>query len=596
MKADATDLQSLLDGKVQYAVPPYQRPYVWNEDDQWEPLWQDLIGAAARLEDESTANDPSSHFIGAIVLQSESNKIVTTNRHWIIDGQQRLTTISLVIKAAQLVSLKYGLEDLAAEYFDLLFNKRTESAELNIKVRPTRLDEPAFRAVMDQGSGALQLIENERISQAFLFFQQSIADWLKEGEVDSIQPVTRLTLLHKVVSRCISVVLIQLDGREDPQIIFETLNDRGAPLLAADLVKNYLLRKAETQGEDAQKIYEKDWRPLEDDYWRKGVTVGRLEVPRIDLFMTRYLAMKIKSDVVSSQLFKTYRAYLDSAGIKPSDAVKDLAAYAATYRKLLAWVEEPKPIKGHQSSQRLVKSVSDFEANPLYSALLWLFGPEININEEVRERCARILDSWVVRRASSGLTSKNINKTALLILEQLRQHGDQAETLKKFISDKEGVTTLEDPANKALLKYLVTAPAYKSLGQRRVAALLRAVESCLNKNDPDWAPAGPLTVEHVMPSSWRDHWPIKSDDEAALATRRAAIHNLGNLVLLTKRLNSSIGNSKWSDKRAAVKKLTVLLHVREVIESEDWNEALIVDRAGRLASKILERWPSVESL
>jgi uncharacterized protein with ParB-like and HNH nuclease domain len=596
MKADATDLQSLLDGKVQYAVPPYQRPYVWNEDDQWEPLWQDLIGAAARLEDESTANDPSSHFIGAIVLQSESNKIVTTNRHWIIDGQQRLTTISLVIKAAQLVSLKYGLEDLAAEYFDLLFNKRAESAELNIKVRPTRLDEPAFRAVMDQGSGAPQLIENERISQAFLFFQQSIADWLKEGEVESIQPVTRLNLLHKVVSRCISVVLIQLDGREDPQIIFETLNDRGAPLLAADLVKNYLLRRAETEGEDAQKIYEKDWRPLEDDYWRKGVTVGRLEVPRIDLFMTRYLAMKIQSDVVSSQLFKTYRSYLDTAGIKPSEAVKDLAAYAATYRKLLAWVDEPKPIKGHQFSQRLVKSVSDFEFNPLYSALLWLFGPESAIGNDVRERCARILDSWVVRRAASGLTAKNINKTALLVLEQLRKSGDQAAILKKFIIEKEGVATIEDPNDKALVKFLTTAPAYKSLGQRRVAALLRAVESCMNKNDPDWVPAGPLTVEHVMPSSWRDHWPLESDDESALALRRGSIHNLGNLVLLTKRLNSSIGNSKWATKRAAIKKLTVLLHVREVIESEEWNEALIVGRAEKLAAKIIERWPSVRSL
>ncbi len=449
---------------------------------------------------------------------------------------------------------------------------------------------------MDQGSGTFQLNENERISQAFLFFQQSINDWLKEGEVDSIQPVTRLNLLHKVVSRCISVVLIQLDGREDPQIIFETLNDRGAPLLAADLVKNYLLRKAETEGEDAQKIYEKDWRPLEDDYWRKGVTVGRLEVPRIDLFMTRYLAMKIQSDVVSSQLFKTYRSYLDTAGIKPSEAVKDLAAYAATYRRLLAWVDEPKPIKGHQSSQRLVKSVWDFEANPLYSALLWLFGPEIAIGDDVRERCARILDSWVVRRAASGLTTKNINKTALLILEQFRKSGDQAETLKKFIIGKEGVATVEDPTDKALLKYLVTAPAYKSLGQRRVAALLRAVESCLNKNDPDWVPAGPLTVEHVMPSSWRDHWPLKSDDESALALRRGSIHNLGNLVLLTKRLNSSIGNSKWATKRAAVKKLTVLLHVREVIESEEWNEALIVSRAERLAAKIIERWPSVGSL
>lgn len=596
MKADATDLQSLLEGKVQYAVPPYQRPYVWNEEDQWEPLWQDLMGATARLEDETTANDPSNHFIGAIVLQSESNKIVTTNRHWIIDGQQRLTTISLVIKAAQLVSLEHGQEDLAAEYLDLLFNKRAESAELNIKVRPTRLDEPAFRAVMNQNVGSLQLIENERITQAYLFFRKSINEWLAEGEVESIEPIKRLYLLHKVVSRCISVVLIQLEGREDPQIIFETLNDRGAPLLAADLVKNYLLRKAETEGEDAKTIYENDWRPLEDEYWRKGVTVGRLEVPRIDLFMTRYLAMKIKSDVVSSQLFKTYRSYLDSAQIKPSDAVKDLAAYAATYRKLLAWVDEPKPIKGHQSSQRLVKSVWDFEANPLYSALLWLFGPEINIEDDVRERCARILDSWVVRRAASGLTTKNINKTALLILEQLRKHGDQADNLQKFILGKEGVTTIEDPTDKSLLKYLETAPAYKSLGQRRVAALLRAVESRLNKNDPDWVPAGPLTVEHLMPSSWKEHWPLKSDDEVALVARRAAIHNLGNLVLLTKRLNSSIGNSNWLTKRAAVKKLTVLLHVREVIDSDDWNEELILKRARQLAAAIIERWPAVSSL
>jgi hypothetical protein len=306
--------------------------------------------------------------------------------------------------------------------------------------------------------------------------------------------------------------------------------------------------------------------------------------------------MKTEGDVASSQLFKTYRAYLEDTGTRPSDAASDLANYAKTYRKLISWAEESKSIKHHVASQRLIKSVVEFEFNPLFSVLLWLFGPECKIEETVRERCAQILDSWVVRRAAAGLTAKNINKTALLLLHQLRQSGNQADLLKNFILGGAGIATIEDPSDSALIAFLQIAPAYRSLGQRRVAALLRAVEAGLNRGDPDWIPSGPLSVEHVMPSSWKDHWPVAVGDDAAIAKRRAAIHNLGNLILLTKRLNSSIGNSSWPAKRSAVAGMTVLLHVREVLASEDWNEETIVMRARQLATRIIERWPSVATL
>ena len=241
--------RSLFQQDIRYTIPPFQRHYVWTQDDQWEPLWDDVRNVAENFLEEFERSDGNSvkaaentapHFLGAVVLQQVSVPVNEIGRREVIDGQQRITTLQLLLDAIQLVCEELEIRPAAVRLSKLVLNDRDligDDANHVFKLWPTRSDREAFRHAMDNGS-AVNDFEESLIVQAHEFFQQQVRHWLKNGAESSY-----VEALETAVTSLLNLVVIDLEQKDDPNVIFETLNARGTPLLQSDLIKNFVLSK-----------------------------------------------------------------------------------------------------------------------------------------------------------------------------------------------------------------------------------------------------------------------------------------------------------------------------------------------------------------
>ncbi len=254
-------------------VPLFQRPYVWDQENHWRPLWMDIRRAADRLLlQPSEKHYP--HFLGAVVLQQIQNSSGTMQERTIIDGQQRLTTLQLFFDALHAELVNCGAKNLAARIEKLVINDEAFclSPEDRFKVWPTNRDRPAFNAVMaieppiDYGKVGFG---TERMVLAHRFFSESIREWLRSEGETNVTP--RATIMEKVVRELLQMVVIDLGVEENAQEIFETLNARGALLTAADLIKNFVFQRLLDSNIDVEKAYALQWKDFETAFWEKEV-------------------------------------------------------------------------------------------------------------------------------------------------------------------------------------------------------------------------------------------------------------------------------------------------------------------------------------
>lgn len=257
MEAKALSPVDLFGGRVSYEIPPFQRPYVWTEEDQWQPLWDDIVRVSefilAADGDSDALADLPSHFLGAVVVKQLASGAGDPARSSVIDGQQRLTTLQLVLDAAQLVMEQAGCDDVAESIQELVVNdsKRFRGTPKRFKLWPSRVDREAFEAAMDNSKTVPPSLDDTRIVRAHRFFVEAMSEWAEaEREHDDFTTEQRLGALATVLQQYLQIVAIDLAATDDDQLIFETLNDRGTPLLAADLIKNYVFLRCDEIGAD----------------------------------------------------------------------------------------------------------------------------------------------------------------------------------------------------------------------------------------------------------------------------------------------------------------------------------------------------------
>jgi hypothetical protein len=246
VKADALTPKDLFEGKVQFEIPSFQRPYVWTEENQWAPLWGDVKRVAIAVidadDDPDALKELGAHFLGAVVLKELTHHAGDVARSAVIDGQQRMTTLQIVLDAAHAVIDELQYEDEAEFLTDLILNpaKKFVGTKDRFKLWPSRSDRDAFAFAMD-GLG-MSPSEDHRILEAHAFFQQEVRRWIIEGGDEDEAPTadqgTRVRALSDVIQSRLYLVAINLGENDDDQLIFETLNDRGTPLLAADLIRS----------------------------------------------------------------------------------------------------------------------------------------------------------------------------------------------------------------------------------------------------------------------------------------------------------------------------------------------------------------------
>lgn len=620
MKANAVPLLAIFEKKLRLEVPLFQRQYVWSKEKHWEPLWEDIVRKFSEYLE--GRKDAPVHFLGAMVLDQKQTPITHVEKRQVIDGQQRLTTLQIFLAAFRDFCREKGCEDLAKECEAFTFNKgmMAEPEVDKFKVWPTLLDRSQFTDVI--GSNSRAELEKKhpltrkkysrkpeprpRMVEAYLFFYEQLGEFFIGTETDkplaAEAPLAqRLEECFQALKNALQVVAIDLEQDDDAQVIFETLNARGEPLLPADLLRNFIFLRAARRGEPQEALYNEYWRRFDDPFWRVEVKQGRLFRPRSDLFMQHFLASRQTVDIPIKHLFVEYKFWIEKQ--QPFSTVKEelatLARQGDDFRRLI----EPK--KG-DPLYALVTFLDAFDVRTSYPLLLTLL--DMRIDDAQWSAISTTLESYLLRRAVCGLTTKNYNRIFLTLTRNLRRDGITPENLAKQLADQTGESA-EWPSDAAFAEAWRTKHAYQILNNPKIVHILKRLNDTYAGNKMEVVPIeSALTVEHILPQNWIEHWPLPdggkgmssaelwtadANDPRAVATRRrnAALQTFGNLTILSQALNSAASNSAWSEKKPELLRHSLLPINQQLHDKNTWDETAIAERGEVLLKRALRLWP-----
>ncbi len=516
MQSNTVPPAKIFSGDRRYVVPLFQRPYVWQQEEQWAPLWDDVRLLAERVPTDPQAYDAPPvppHFLGAIVLDQMQTATGYLEVRHVVDGQQRLTTLQLLLSAVADVVRELGDPMDTQALKSLVTNQLTQTPDDAFKVWPTNQDRAAFRAAMGDGKKG-----SSRIEDAWTFFRAAAATWARDGQ----DPAARLRALTSALRNHLRLVVIDLEPGDNAQVIFETLNHRGAPLLASDLIKNHLFQGAQARNLDVQSLYDDYWKQLDSDHWRELVAQGRRNRPRIDIFLTYWLTMKTLKEVPVDHVFDVFKTA--TAGTPVEETITELARDADVYRKMEAL--PPGSVEG-AFYYRVLRALDTAAVGPF---LLWLLRwPETELPVEQRHRALSAVESWLVRRTLCRLTQTDLNNVVLALLRAVAEAGPATagEVTKTFLAGQTA-TSRQWPGDEAVLAALAELPLYETITRPRLRMILERLEDDLRGELGEGQPCPlRLTVEHVMPQGWRTYWNDGLDELSSIARAQPGQPDVG---------------------------------------------------------------------
>jgi uncharacterized protein with ParB-like and HNH nuclease domain len=596
MRVEKLTLEHVFDRTERLDAPLFQRPYVWQKTDNWVPLWES-IRAVAEKRLSGTSTRP--HFMGAIVLDLMMTQLGKTHTRQIIDGQQRLTTLQLALAAARDLCVKQSENRYAEAFKKLTVNDvpLSDDPDDKFKIWPTNADQEDFRQVMQMGSpSGVRKMEHAdpndewRIPDAYLYFFDTFDEWLGVAGTEEFRK--RLTTLYETLRDDLLLVVIDLEREDDSQEIFETLNALGTPLLPADLVKNHLFHLAEIQKEDTPKLYKQYWATFDEErgYWRKEVRQGRLKRPRLDLFLNHFLTLKIGQEVTISQVFREYRDFVKSTnGQRASTHMELFRTYAEVYKSFDEFAQDSR-------EGIFFYRLGELDNTTVYPLLLEVVKRHNTADgrEELRKILAD-LESFLVRRVICELTPKNYNKLFVELVKELGKGTTfSAEEIRGFLLRQEADIS-RWPSDEEFRKAWMEIHFYKRVKQKG-RMILEALEAALHTGKTEKVQIErDLTIEHLLPREWDRNWPLPLEDgspeDVAEKTehRENMLHRVGNLSLLTKKLNPSVSNGPWERKLKEILKHSALNLNRTL--PEKWDEDLIEARSEELFAVAMKVWP-----
>jgi len=632
MDADDYPVEEVLKAPRRLMVPLYQRKYQW-DDKRLLPFWEDVeLKATEVLEGRSKFD----HYMGALILSpvDTGSKYGRTPRVQVVDGQQRLTTFMLFLAALRECARDHHLDDIVSVANSYLFNdpqsKDTEKLA-KYKLSPTPEDRKIFHDILDEDWETLRLKyyslfygrkvpknTSSRAFRAYWLFKQLIAEFIKNGpsefaldeevEGNILNPNTKLdeqqiddesleitrfeALLTAVLER-LKLVVIVLDERDDAQVIFETLNSKGQPLLAMDLVRNNIFHRAEKEGVDVETLYENKWGALDSYWWRQPAPNARPKRPRLDHFLGHVLSAETGESISMRELYAEYRAFaVPRKGPRfanVEDELRKINQYVPIYETLesrsnssenLAWVG---------------RKLSTWQVTTVYPVVFQIAASQLEPYEKLE--IYELLYSYVARRVICGLTTKNLNRTFQGLSYQFK--GEVSiQKFKEYFSGKTGDST-KFPDNEELKRGFMDTNAYYGISPRpRLMDVLWELEKASRSSLAEKAKEMPsLSIEHVMPQSWTDEWQFpdkvdrtRSEETKEVHDRFMRINTFGNLTLISDALNSSAGNKSFGEKKAKFEQNTGLFLNKWFLEKSKWDEDDIIERGEHLADLATQIW------
>ena len=637
MEPTKMTIYDVFERERRYTVPLFQRAYVWTLEDQWEPLWEDIerqacncLVALSREKEVKT-----SHFLGAVVVNAAKVVGRGVSRCEVIDGQQRLTTLQVFLAALRNFAQAEG-EDVARQVERITVNPidDTESEE-RFKVWPTNADRVAFKTVMSADpirSTGSQIGKRSngdkaqlpRLSEAYSYFYSAItgfvdgADDIAEDEEQArvFQAASRSERLYAILHAfrtALLIVYIELEEKDDPQVIFETLNSRGQPLLPSDLIRNTVFLNASNRGEDIDDLYASYWKHFDEQrveesdsrgenrFWHLLERQGRLNRPRIDLFVFHDLVVRTERDIQISRLFSEFRVWFNRSQTTTKAYLSSLKNHSDHFARLMV-------PSGDDRLSVFARRLRSLDTSTVFPILLYLMElTPTKLEMGTFEKILRDLESYLVRRFVCRLTTRNYNRFFLSLLRRIKRASEAGEDLASVVcAELRKQTGLAGiwPSDSDFRKGWLNNALYVKSRPDRSGMLLQALNAAKQTTMSETIVySDDLTVEHLLPQAWEDHYPLPenlppAEDETMEQRRQRLINTVGNLTLLTRPLNASIRNGPFRVKAQEIKRLSDLrLNARfRQHEITKWDEHDILQRGQKTFETALRIWPRADAM
>lgn len=587
MKAEARSLTFLAnEGSVK--IPFFQRAYVWNEDN-WEELIADLLESG------------KSHFLGSLILKQVVVPSGNTKQVLVIDGQQRLTTLSILLRTLY-DSFDEDTQDACKQELEtcLFYKKRASSKELFVKIEHSKVDCKYFQRVIRKEIDPETLtlgVSDSNILKCYRFFTNR----LKSVAMDK-----RIELFDNLMDDDKRIlVVIDLTDADDEQSIFDTINSAGMRLSSADIVKNVLFQRAfdlYSNNEEVEILYKDNWESVfaSDEqtiaFWAAERTLGRLKRDNLEILLHSIAVIEGFFDPEKhtlTDLANIYKAYineLDLEGLRKFAGA--ISEYAKLYRQKI-YVFDSSDLFGYDDyEKRLFHVLSVCDVSTFHPYILYLYR-NCNGNEVLLKTALHKLETLVVRRFVCNSETKNYNKLC-----------------KEFISDSSRLdTTLAETSDvdfKSALQRINNKPAAMLLFW--VELYRRSKDNRYDRDELKYT----YTLEHVMPQKWEEFWssvPVIGDDESVIADPELAkqyryriIYSIGNMTLLKSSLNTALRNYEFKRKVEGEGRKRGIKHYAELritkldivapFDSGDqtWNETKIRKRTVEITGDVLTIW------
>lgn len=622
MKSETWTIQQVFQDRKQYKVPFYQRAYVWTLEKQWGLLWADIKDKA----DERLAGaTPAPHFLGAIVVEPQDKVgLRGVDTFHIIDGQQRLTTLQYILASIRLAVRDLEIVEYESYLAAVLDNQNPSTmANANVeifKVWPTFSDQKSFVEAMTADKlVTLQTRFPAHFTQtgtlrrigighpAALSAIWNFAEWAKTWILENGGPNAVEALVMAILND-LKVVLIQLEKSDDAQVIFETLNGRGAELHATDLIRNYLFMSVDSAKEDSASLYDEKWRQFEEGSWKANERRGRITKPRLEWLIFSAIRAQTGTECDLARLYTDFKIY--AQGQTTTQQLDMLDIYGKHYLQLIEGV-------GALPIARFGSRLKSFDTTTTHPLALRISTTDVSDSEKTA--MFNDIVSYIVRRAVCGLTAKNYNNWFMSVLRQWIKGPLDHSTLKNLLASSPNSPVSRWPDDAEFSHALQTAPIYDgNLDVGRCRMLLTELEGWLRLTKRTEEPTIPnlsdLDIDHILPRSWYEYWPLQdgskatlvesrvaeqqelmgstlSDKYLAIRRRTKAISTLGNLTLLNLSVNREARNKSFQVKKRLLLANTVLRINGDLMAQEIWDEESISSRSKSLAEAAIKLYP-----
>lgn len=558
MKAVEGKLLGFLEGTKQFVIPIYQRPYSWGRR-HCKRLWDDVLRTGQNQQIEA-------HFIGQIVyIEKGLYQVTSVPQLLVIDGQQRLATIMLLLSALTRAMEKNPskmVPDVTAAKLKKYYFNNEEEGELRYKLLLTKSDNPTMASILD--SRGLPAPDARRIADNYAFFADAIAKTSED-----------LGLIYRGIAKLLMVDISLERGRDNPQLIFESLNSTGLELSQADLIRNYVLMDLEPR--EQASLYQDYWQRIEANF-DDGKNVGLF-----DRFMRDYLTIKTDQIPNIKAVYETFKTYLRPGAIETTTAaVQEIAAYSEHFARLALDAEVDAELR------MCIRDINALHVDVTYPFLMRVYADYTSgaIDREQVAQILRTVESYLLRRAVCRMPTNSLNK----VFSNLYKDIIQDSYLESFSAalllqgSSQRFPTDDEFRNEFMIQ---------SIYELRVRnPILSKLE---NYNRKETVNVAEYTIEHIMPQN--ENMPIAWRTEIGpdwQETYAKYLHTIGNLTLTG--YNPELSDRPFIEKRDMVGGFrdSPLRLNQSLRDLDKWDEKAIMARAEALANVALQIWPRPE--